>query len=80
MNTIHDKWVEFENKVVPANAGPAQRKEMKKSFYAGIYAYMQLQLANSEVTEEVGVALLQGWEAEIVEFALRMQKEEAKPI
>lgn len=78
MNTIHDKWVEFQATVVPPNASPTQIREMRKSFYAGIYAYMRLQLANSEVSEEAGVALLQGWEGEVVQFALRAREEEAK--
>jgi CRISPR/Cas system-associated exonuclease Cas4 (RecB family) len=78
MNTIHAKWLEFQDKVVPKNASPVQIKEMRKSFYAGIWAYMQLQLANGHLDEEAYMALMEVWEVEVAEFALQMQKQEAK--
>jgi CRISPR/Cas system-associated exonuclease Cas4 (RecB family) len=78
MNTIHAKWLEFQDKVVPKNASPVQIKEMRKSFYAGIWAYMQLQLANGDVSEEAYMALMQAWECEIAEFALQTLKQETK--
>ena len=78
MNTIHAKWLEFQDKVVPKNASPVQIKEMRKSFYAGIWAYMQLLLVNGDVSEDAYMALLQSWEVEVAEFALQMQKQEAK--
>jgi hypothetical protein len=35
VNTIRDAWLDFESKVIPADASPLQRIEMRRAFYAG---------------------------------------------
>lgn len=36
LKTVEDRWLEFAKKVIPVNAPDVQRKEMRKSFFAGV--------------------------------------------
>lgn len=35
MRTVFDQWKSFEHEVVPADAVPVQREELRRAFYAG---------------------------------------------
>jgi hypothetical protein len=51
METIADYWKAFEEGCVPAGAGAVQRKEMRRTFYAGFHACL---VAGLTVADEVG--------------------------
>ncbi len=35
--SVRELWGSFEREVVPDDAGPVQREEMRRSFYAGAF-------------------------------------------
>lgn len=76
MNTIADQWTAFDALVVPKSAGPAQRQEMRRAFYAGAEAMLRLQfsIGDEAVSEEAGVAMMEGWHDECRRFAVQVQE------
>lgn len=75
MNTIDDMWRSFEESVIPATAPPVQRQEMKKAFYAGASSILHMGLGvigDESVSENAGVAIIQGWQDECQMFAERV--------
>jgi hypothetical protein len=42
--TAEDLWKRFEEKAVPRSALPNQRQDMKRCFYAGLFAMMTWQI------------------------------------
>lgn len=75
MNTIQAQWSTFEAMVVPKNAPPVQRQEMRRAFYAGAEAMMRIQWAigDESISEDAGVAILEGCRDEAQRFALQVQ-------
>jgi len=71
MNTIAEQWVAFEVLVMPKDAPPVQRQEMRRAFYAGAEAMLRLQYAagDRDVSENAGVMMLEGWHDECRRFA-----------
>jgi hypothetical protein len=71
MRTIADQWALFEKLVIPANAPPIQRQEMRRAFYAGAEALLglQMEIGDGSITEEAGVAIIEGWHDECRRFA-----------
>lgn len=37
--SLKDEWSDYENGVMPHNAGPAQRQETRRAFYAGAMSF-----------------------------------------
>lgn len=71
MNTIAEQWATFEALVMPLNAPPVQRQEMRRAFYSGAEAMLRLQYAagDKDVSENAAVMMLQGWHDECHLFA-----------
>lgn len=77
MNTIAKEWAAFERMVLPPNAPPIQRKEMRRAFYAGAQALLKLQYQMDNVSEDAAMGLMSGWRDELVLFAKQVQRGEA---
>lgn len=71
MNTIAEQWALFEASVMPKNAPPIQRQEMRRAFYSGAAALLRIQLVigSETVSEDAGVAILQGLHEELHAFS-----------
>lgn len=71
MNTVQEQWQTFEALVMPANAPPIQRQEMRRAFYAGAEAMMRVQwnIGGEEISEDAGVQILEGCRDELQRFA-----------
>jgi hypothetical protein len=76
MRTIAAQWSLFEQLVVPKNAHSTQRQEMRRAFYAGAEAMLRLQyeIGGADVSEDAGVALMEGWHDECRRFAGQVAK------
>jgi hypothetical protein len=70
MNTIQSKWELFERLVIPKDAPEIQRKEMRRAFYAGAEAILQLQFVIGEesISEDAAMAMLTGLHSECAQF------------
>lgn len=70
-NTIAEQWAAFEAAVVPKSAPPVQRQEMRRAFYAGAEAMLRMQwdIGDEAVSENAGVAMMEGWHDECRRFA-----------
>ena len=71
MNTIQVQWNSFEKMVVPQDAPPIQRQEMKLAFYAGAEAMMRINFAvvHDSISVEAGFHILNSCHIECLEFA-----------
>ena len=71
MNTIAEQWAAFEVLVVPKDAPPVQRQEMRRAFYAGAETMLRLSysVGDKSISENAGVAMLEGWHDECRRFA-----------
>lgn len=71
MNTIAQQWALFSAAVMPKDAHPVLRQEMRRAFYAGAEAVLRLQFAvgDKAVSEDAGVAIIEGWHDECRRFA-----------
>ena len=69
--TIAELWRLYETKVLPRDAGPVQRQECRRAFYAGIRGWLDMLMAHMEEGDEATDADLQ-WmkdrDAELTEF------------
>ena len=69
---VAEQWGEFARQVIPANAHPLQRKEMRRAFYAGAQAVMFRVIAalapEGEPTDE-DLLVMSDLERELSEFA-----------
>lgn len=63
---IESEWNNFSNAVMPTDAPAIQRKEMRRAFYAGVWAMLSCakQLANDDISEDAGVMVLEAIEAQ----------------
>jgi hypothetical protein len=73
--TFKDSWVSFDAAVVPEDAPQMQRQEMRRAFYGGGWAMVNLMLGATEgnVPDEVGAELLAGWMAEFEAFKAEVE-------
>lgn len=71
---IASEWNNFEKAVIPPNAPGVQRKEMRRAFYAGVWAMLQAakELGEGSISEDAGVIALESIEAECQEFMSRV--------
>lgn len=79
MNTIAGRWAIFEKLVMPQDAPPVQRQEMRRAFYSGAQAMLHLQLLAIEpgLSEHASVAMLEGWHDECRRFAQQVAQGQA---
>lgn len=72
MNSIQEQWALFERTVVPGNAPPIQRSEMAIAFYGGAEAVLRIMWnvsGNKDLSEDAGIAVLEGLHEECRRFA-----------
>lgn len=71
---IASAWNSFEKAVMPVNAHAVQRREMRRAFYAGVWAMFQeaKKLGDDNISEDTGVAVLEAIETECQEFMKRV--------
>ena len=69
--TVQSEWDSFVMMVLPADAGPVQRSEMRRAFYAGAEATRRLHwdIGDKSVSEDEGMRMLDEWDKEIKQFA-----------
>ncbi len=78
---INRAWTRFEKMVVPADAGPVQRAEMRKSFYAGAATLFRMLVdlsdgvVKGEEPSDDDMKLMDGLAAEIEEFGQELDAE-----
>lgn len=77
MNTIQQQWETFAKAVMPPNASPVQVREMRRAFYGGCEAMMRIQWNVADMSEEAGIAVLQGCHEEVEQFALTVLRGKA---
>jgi hypothetical protein len=74
MRTIQEHWDSFEKAVLPKDASPIQVQETRRAFYGGaqsmIFALMEM--GDSDVSEEAGANILEGYNQELSEFSKRI--------
>lgn len=71
-STLAEIWVRFEQTVLdPIGAGDVQRQEVRRAFYSGAAALLELVLDIGEpgFEEDAGVNRLAKLEAEIAQFS-----------
>jgi hypothetical protein len=69
MNTIEDKWNDYEGMVVPVKAGPYQRIECRRAFYGGAFAYgCILSDLPDDISEDAGAMVIEGLREEIIAY------------
>ena len=70
-NTIGDVWAIYDAATLAKDAGPVQRQECRRAFYAGAAAALELfiQIADPGFEEDAGVARLEAMQRELVRFA-----------
>lgn len=76
LKTIAEQWSEFEKTVLdPMGAGPTQRQEMRRAFYAGVSFMLDQNLAIGDdgVDEDDGVKHLASIHAELDVFYLKLK-------
>lgn len=74
--TIAEIWETFEKLVLlPIKASDTQRNEMRKAFYAGAGAALQisLQIGKEIHDEEAGAQAFEKLNTEVINFALSLQ-------
>lgn len=71
MNSIQSQWGMFEKAVMPKDAHPIQRQEMKRSFYAGAEAILRIQHAISDgsLSDDAAVGVIEGLHQEMIIFS-----------
>jgi hypothetical protein len=58
--SISDEWTRFAGNVIPLDASDIQRTEMRRAFYAGAIALIDITSAIAEIPDEnTGVRILE---------------------
>jgi hypothetical protein len=67
MNTVQQAWDLYKTAAVPPNAGPAQRLETRRAFYAGAGALllMSSEVSNDGSSEDAAAGVILGWVSEV---------------
>ena len=70
-NSIAQQWESFSANVLPRDAPTVQRQEMRRAFYAGAHAMLEMTSAicDPSVSEDAGVHMIHGWFEESAHFA-----------
>ena len=74
-NTIAEQWELLSANVIPDDAPIIQRVEMKRAFYAGAAAVLDLHyiIGDTKYSEDAAIAMIDGWQDECVCFAHQME-------
>jgi hypothetical protein len=68
---LAESWESFERAVIPADAGPVQRQEMRRAFYAGAWSILCSVRhigGNDSISEQDGAAMLESLVRECERF------------
>jgi hypothetical protein len=66
---IQSSWEIFERRSVPAAATPEQRREYRRTFFAGFHTMLYLQQQLTVLEPQAATAVLDHVAAEVAEFA-----------
>lgn len=72
MKTIEQRWIEFAAAVMPSAASAVQRKEMRRTFYAGFHSALVagLEIADAaKDSDDVGVTMYAQLDQQLRAFA-----------
>ncbi|HEY9697075.1 MAG TPA: hypothetical protein V6D10_07415 [Trichocoleus sp.] len=72
---IINEWQSFERAVMPKNASAVQRQEMRRAFYMGAVAMLNIMKRIGDdplIDEEAGSAILDSIDAELKDFQSRI--------
>ena len=69
MSTIQQEWEDFEAAVIPKDALPIQRQEMRRAFYSGVHATLSQHAGLHGLSIDVARVRMQSWHAECTQFA-----------
>ena len=72
MKTIKQQWEGYERKVVPPEAGQAQRSETRQAFYSGALVILNSLHQIGEMPEETGISTLNALRDEVQEYILTL--------
>ena len=74
--TVADMWAGYAAACLPANCHEVQRTETERAFYAGVVSMVELcnLIGQPGVTEERGVEILSGIEAEVAAYTERAKE------
>lgn len=74
MRTIAAQWESFRAAVYPPGTSDVQLQECRRAFYAGAQGMQSIlhELAAPEVSEDAGVAVLEGLKQEASGFAVEV--------
>ena len=69
--TIAGLWASYSSSVLPASAGEIQRQETRRAFYAGASGLLGIMsgIGEPDVSEDAGVAVMEGLHQEATAFA-----------
>ena len=76
--TVADHWAEYERRVVPAQAGRAQRNDMRHSFYAGALACMSMAWKLAESDLDAGTKKLSAIHDELIQYGKDLEASVSK--
>ncbi len=78
MKPIAQQWQGYVDNVLPKNAPSMQIRECRMAFYAGAWAFYQLQMTHAALAndqpDEVGMDFMKELEAEMRAFAASMPR------
>lgn len=68
--TVRAGWLTYAERVVPADAGAAQKLETRRAFYAGAQHLLNINAAigEPEISENTGVEILASLQKELLQF------------
>ena len=77
-NLIDALWRDFQNNVIPPQAGKMQVRDMRRCFFAGATAMLNaiLPLAEDDVSEEYAESVMEDLAEEVDRFAQSVGKPE----
>jgi hypothetical protein len=73
--TIAEAWQDYERQVLPADAVPEQRSQLKMAFYAGAAVIMEInqRIGEPDISEDGGVRILHAIDEELRQFVVDIQ-------
>jgi hypothetical protein len=79
MRTIASGWRRFDAQITPQGASDEQRFDLRNAFYAGATTVLGImrQISAQEVSDDAGIAILEGLHQEVRAFALDLKQQAA---
>lgn len=79
MNTIQEQWDTFNADVLPPGTTDAQRRIMRRAFYAGAMSTLHVlsAVASHDTSKAAKIAMMQGFRAEMALYAEMIERGEA---